>query len=331
LPSFLHFEAVRLYGLETSETTKGMMNDEQEGEQDFVQNDVPMQQGGDMLVCEWPLLLSSNKSERALLVFQSSDQDFGLGGEMANDATPTIISPNDESVGLMESGGVTSDEEAKPSPPTGMCSCLSVEYYKPYWNVDSEEVMDRLKQAMTPHKPAETTFLQQIQKTPDGYGPFWIGTTLIFAIGASSNLQSWLGFQPKPGMLVWQYDFQRVTTATSIVYSFEVLPAMAVWFAGKYVQCPLPLIPLVSLYGYSLLPFIPATLLCTFPSTILALLALFGAAAWSLLFIANSLKTLITDHFGETDEVEKKKGQMFLLGIAGVHVLFTLCLKFLFY
>jgi hypothetical protein len=212
-----------------------------------------------------------------------------------------------------------------------MCSCLSVEYYKPYWNVDTEQVVDRLKQAITPHQPAETTFLQQIQKNPDGYGPFWIGTTLIFAIGASSNLHSWIGFVPHPGVMVWQYDFQRITTATTIVYSFEVLPAVAVWFAGKYVQCPLHLIPLMSLYGYSLLPFIPATLLCTFPSTILALLALMGACSWSLLFVANSLKALIADHFGETDEVEKKKGQMFLLGIAGAHAIFALALKVLFY
>ena len=205
---------------------------------------------------------------------------------------------------------------------------------------------------MTPHQPQDTTFLQQIQKTPgrlrsnhvclvgthvqslhkiDGYGPFWIGTTLIFAVGASSNLQSWLGFVPTAGKLVWQYDFQRITTATSLIYSMEVLPAVAVWFAGKYVQLPLPLVPLVSLYGYSLLPFIPAALLCTFPSSILAFLVLFAAMGWSLLFIANSLRTVITEHFGQEDEMEKKKGQMFLLGIIGVHVLFTISVKLLFY
>ena len=86
---------------------------------------------------------------------------------MEDTTTPTLVAPNDESVGLMESGAVKSDQEAQgPAGGGGMCSCLSVEYYKPvssdvqidgglatytintlqYWNVDTEEVIDRLKQ-----------------------------------------------------------------------------------------------------------------------------------------------------------------------------------------
>ena len=51
---------------------------------------------------------------------------------MEDNSTPTLVAPNDESVGLMESGGVKSDQEAQgPAGGGGMCSCLSVEYYKP--------------------------------------------------------------------------------------------------------------------------------------------------------------------------------------------------------
>ena len=47
--------------------------------------------------------------------------------------------------------------------------------------------------------------------------------------------------------------------------------------------------------------------------------------------ISNSLRSVVTDHFGQEDEIEKKKGQMFLLGIVAAHVLFTISVKLLFY
>ena len=40
--------------------------------------------------------------------------------------------------------------------------------------------------------PIKGNFLETINGNPDLYGPFWIYTTLIFAISASANISQYL-------------------------------------------------------------------------------------------------------------------------------------------
>ena len=92
----------------------------------------------------------------------------------------------------------------------------------------------------------------------DIYGPFWICTTLIFALAASSNLESWWIFTASADRPNWIYDFKRVVTATSMIYGYNVAVPLGVWFAARYMNCPMDLIPVACLYGYSMLIMIPA-------------------------------------------------------------------------
>lgn len=41
----------------------------------------------------------------------------------------------------------------------GLCSCLSIRYYQPYFDVDTQHVVDRIKYALFPFKK-ESTFIQ---------------------------------------------------------------------------------------------------------------------------------------------------------------------------
>ena len=100
--------------------------------------------------------------------------------------------------GVGSSGAGTSAN--MPEQPTGMCSCFTVSYYQPYFNVHTSDVQERLRGTLNFAQP-EPTFLSIIGDTPDAYGPFWVATTLIFIISVTSNLARTL----QSG---YTYDFQ---------------------------------------------------------------------------------------------------------------------------
>ena len=56
------------------------------------------------------------------------------------------------------------------------CGCLSLKFYQPYFDLDSQEVIDRIWMSTLFCRRAET-FLDYISsetKTADAYGPFWV-------------------------------------------------------------------------------------------------------------------------------------------------------------
>lgn len=50
-------------------------------------------------------------------------------------------------------------------------------------------------------------------------GPFWITTTLIFVMGMTGNLATYLSSEDDK----WVYDFTKVTFATSLLYNYVTL------------------------------------------------------------------------------------------------------------
>ncbi len=64
-------------------------------------------------------------------------------------------------------------------------SCCNVNFLKPYFDLTTDELKERLINSLIPFNPK---FYDISQKNPDLYGPFWIYTTLIFVIAASGSL-----------------------------------------------------------------------------------------------------------------------------------------------
>jgi len=67
---------------------------------------------------------------------------------------------------------------------------MSLEYYRPYFNITTEDVKTRLKLSVNIMQP---TFFETIKDNPDLYGPFWIYSTVVFMITAVGNLSDYLG------------------------------------------------------------------------------------------------------------------------------------------
>ena len=53
--------------------------------------------------------------------------------------------------------------------PAGMCSCFSIAFYQPYFNVDTDDVKQRLVRSLKGFKDHD--FVEFISQKPDLYGP----------------------------------------------------------------------------------------------------------------------------------------------------------------
>lgn len=129
---------------------------------------------------------------------------------------------------------------------------------------------------------------------PDLYGPLWINATLVFLIGAMANFGAWATFDPAGGESLFKYDFSLVTQAFGLVFGALVLVPAAAWAVLRYHGAPpVALTTLVCLWGYSMVHYIPATMLCAVPSVALRWAAAAFAAAGAALFLIRSLVPLL--------------------------------------
>jgi hypothetical protein len=53
------------------------------------------------------------------------------------------------------------------------CGCLSVKYYQPYFDVDTTDIISRVRKS-TVYCGQEGQFIDEIDEKPDLYGPFWV-------------------------------------------------------------------------------------------------------------------------------------------------------------
>jgi len=207
--------------------------------------------------------------------------------------------------------GLLADEAGETAPrATGCLACLSVSYYRPYFDVDTDEVVARVKASVLfcHGEP----FFGVVRAKPDAYGPFWLATTLIFLVSVTSHLK---GFLQAEG--VYDYDFTSVTFAAAVVYSYLGSAAAACWLSTTYwLKTPCSLLACLCVVGYSLAVYIPAAAVCVVPY--LAWPALLAAGACQSLFEAKAFTPLV-------EAAPKEK----LVVFAGVNGAMNLVLAFL--
>lgn len=186
------------------------------------------------------------------------------------------------------------------------CSCFSVRYYQPLFNVDTSEVSSRMLMTVLPHKA--TGFISSTGANPDAYGPLWAATTLIFCISVVGNLLSWVKHDAKEGF--WEYDFEMVVSCMSIVYGWAFGVPTALWAVLRYLTVSIRFMTVFCACGYSLVPFIPAAVLCVIPSDVLAWLTLMSASACSVVFLLRVFGGMVVNALPKQAAV--------ILGIMGV-------------
>eukprot|EP01017_Pseudomicrothorax_dubius_P026179 TRINITY_DN2900_c0_g1_i12.p1 TRINITY_DN2900_c0_g1~~TRINITY_DN2900_c0_g1_i12.p1 ORF type:complete len:203 (+),score=43.08 TRINITY_DN2900_c0_g1_i12:166-774(+) len=134
-----------------------------------------------------------------------------------------------------------------------VCGLFTLDYYKPFFNVTTSDVQERIKQAFIPNRPH---FFPTIQSNPDVYGPFWIYTSLIFMLAVASNLNYIV--QKKSGD-PYNFDFNCIGFATSVIYSFGFILPLILNFILNIFGSKTRYVEILCIYGYSTIVFIPVS------------------------------------------------------------------------
>ncbi|XP_014325326.1 protein YIPF1 [Xiphophorus maculatus] len=139
------------------------------------------------------------------------------------------------------------------------------EYYQKFFDIETHHVKERILGSLMPW-PGKNFIQVHLRKNPDLYGPFWICTTLVFAIAISGNLSTFLRYF---GNSNYKYtaEFGKVSIAATAIFSYAWLVPLGLW--GLLLWRSNKILNLVSysfmeivcVYGYSLAVYIPAVVL----------------------------------------------------------------------
>ncbi|KOC66900.1 Protein YIPF1 [Habropoda laboriosa] len=157
----------------------------------------------------------------------------------------------------------------------------TIEYYQKYFNVNTNDVVERIKRSMFPHG-TENYLISHIRPNPDLYGPFWICVTLIFSIAICVNLGSYLQMFKLPAnngvKYHWKYEFHIVSYAATCIFLYAWLVPLTLWGALKWTASTRDteeeliesytspgLLELLCVYGYSLAIYVPIAFFWTIP------------------------------------------------------------------
>jgi len=174
---------------------------------------------------------------------------------------------------------------SEPSEPaTFRAAHQTFDFFKDAFNVDYEEVKERLKFALN---PTNDKFLSLIEYHPDLYGPFWIATTFIFVVAAAGNLSLAMS-DAEVG-----HSYSMITKAVVVIYLVTFGVPAGLWGALLAFGSDLRYIQLTCLYGYSLTIYLPITLICVIQSEALRWIAVMAAVASSTWFLLSNLKGVL--------------------------------------
>ncbi|XP_037132958.1 protein YIPF1 [Syngnathus acus] len=206
-------------------------------------------------------------------------QEFEESNLLAAASDSTAINIEDDFINQKSLGGSVPSGDEDPMEEDDKAELLagekkspafwSFEYYQQFFNVDTRHVTERIVGSVLPW-PGKNFIHVYLRRNPDLYGPFWICTTLVFAIAISGNLSTFLVNLGKPS---YRYtpEFGKVSIAATAIFSYAWLVPLAVWgfllWRNNKIMnlVSYSFIEIVCVYGYSLSIYIPAVVLWIIP------------------------------------------------------------------
>lgn len=191
------------------------------------------------------------------------------------------------------------------------------------------QVLNRLKASLFPRPRG--VFFDLISCNPDLYGPFWIATTLILSMAVTSNLASFFAFVPSADRPEWTYNFNQLTLAGSVVYSYVSLLPLVLWLLLSYNEASKRLVDILCIYGYALSIFVPVSFLCVLPSDLFRWSLVFLGGCISGVFLLSNFHAHLSDVFPFGESHAKRKKCALLGGIAIFHFALLILFKSYFF
>lgn len=186
-------------------------------------------------------------------------------------------------------------------------------------------------------------------KGPDLYGPTWITMTLVFFLAVTSNMSLYFHHTHKKSIMdevdeggmaaeeEWDYDINQLLHAIWILYSFSFILPMILYLIFRLMNViSFSIVDLICLYGYSLVPYMPSTWICTFPVSWLQWLVLCVSTVISGLLVLRNvtgpiMESSVCGGGGGGGMGGQGKSGGLIMAVIGCHFIFFLVLKLGFY
>jgi len=274
-----------------------------------------------------------------IVKLESSHEDYPSGRQTAYDDDDRFeYLKNEEQVSMLRhdnvqpaSGRIIDNNNALPKNTSSANTnttnsnpdtrCWELAYYRPYFDIDTITELGRQRKALLPF--TDELFFGPNEK-PDLYGPFWIVATLGFLMAAMSNLSRYL-YDKQTDPSQWNSDIRKISEAFSFLYSgLVIIPGVTFFVLRSWNENP-SLIMLVSLYGYSLVSYVPTCMMCALPFELGKWLGILASFALSLLFLTKNI-------YSPLSEEKKKKPGYYVVGWLGIcQLTLSAVLKFYFF
>mmetsp|Transcript_23898 Transcript_23898/g.53800 ORF Transcript_23898/g.53800 Transcript_23898/m.53800 type:complete len:353 (+) Transcript_23898:58-1116(+) len=166
----------------------------------------------------------------------------------------------------------------------------TLSYAQQMFDVSSEDVIKRLKLALAPFQGLEAA-ATDFRTRPDFYGPFWVATTSVLFLAATGNFARLLETEDESA---FKSDYSLVSVAASMIYGLLVgvplITRLGLYCSGQSVDS-INFKQVICVYGYSLAPMIPMSVICLVPLSIFRWIAVLIGLGISLAFLWGSLST----------------------------------------
>ena len=259
--------------------------------------------------------------EKPLLGGAGGSSSSSLQGAATVNIGGAVTSANITGGGAGGAGG----DSARPAKKKATGWIFSASYYQQYFDVDTEDVVTRITQAVT--NPAAGNFSATLDGNPDLYGPYWICATLIFLDAMGGNYALYLSKARSGADEDWSFDVKKISISCAMFYGYVVFVPVAAYFTLRcFGGVNTSLAGLICTYGYSLSVYVPVSLLCITPLEWMRWVFFLLGVATSTVFLFFNLKPLADT---------SAKGVAFttpFTGCAvGTHALFGALLKLFFF
>jgi len=110
--------------------------------------------------------------------------------------------------------------------------------------------------------PTSSSYLSTyLTPAADLYGPFWTLTTLIFTLFLSSSLAASISvYLSSPGTTEYDYNFQLLSIAVSLVYAYGIGLPILLWLALRYLGVgEWSVVEALAVWGYGQFIWIPVS------------------------------------------------------------------------
>ena len=211
--------------------------------------------------------------------------------------------------------------------------CWKIAFYQEYFDVDTSDVVDRLKTSLMIMLPP-----QYMEGRPaDLYGPVWVSTTLWMMLAIFNFLaEQWHEVDthtvpaptvegdtiiptPSPASETTFQTFTWIVISVGVCYGYIIAAPVLVWLYLKWNEVASSPLTLISLYGYSMLPFILCLPLTMFSFKPVKWGAIFVSSLYSLVGISYRLHKLAS-------EMSQQSRIAMHVGVAVIHSGITILL-----